>query len=297
MLCSLCPRSCGRERTETKGEGFCRAPERAVVARAAPHFGEEPCISGTRGSGAVFFCGCTLRCVFCQNREISRGTETGTALNDGELRAVFSSLQETGVHNLNLVTGTHFTPAILRALEGFARRIPIVWNSSGYETPQTLALLEGKIQIYLPDMKYSDPDLALRYSSAKDYPERAKEAIREMVRQTGPCVFDEDGLLKSGVLIRHLMLPGQLDNTLGVIDWVSSAFPKGTVLFSLMTQYTPPEQGLEAFPELRKRVSPLEYDAALSYMELCSLEDGYTQELSSATEELLPVFDGTGVTH
>lgn len=295
MNCSVCPRLCGAYRGEKTASGFCVSPENAVVARAAPHFGEEPCISGVRGSGAVFFSGCNLRCVFCQNREISRSASVGKAVSDAELRDIFKKLCETGVHNLNLVTPSHYHRAILRALEGFEPEIPIVWNSSGYELADTLAQLDGKIQVYMPDMKYSDSSLSEKYSRAANYPDVAKLAISEMYRQTGPCVLDENGLLTRGVLIRHLMLPGALDNTLGVIDWVASTFPRGSVMFSLMSQYTPPAEGLEKFPELQKRVTALEYDAAVSYMSLCSLDTGYTQEPTSATEEYLPEFDGTGV--
>lgn len=292
--CNLCPRECGADRSAGPA-GFCLSPDSAVVCRAAPHFGEEPCISGIRGSGAIFFAGCNLRCVFCQNREISRSANAGKPVSDARLREIMKRLCESGVHNINLVTPSHFSAAVLRALDGFSACIPIVWNSSAYETPETLRLLEGRVSVYLPDMKYSDAGLAARYSLAPDYPARAKSAIMEMFRQTGPCRFDSDGLIKSGVIIRHLMLPDALDNTLGVIDWVSEAFPRGSVMFSLMSQYTPPSRGLEAFPELQKRVSPLDYDAAVSYMELCGLDFGYTQEPDSATEEMLPDFDGTGV--
>ena len=292
--CNLCPRECGADR-EAGASGFCRSPEDAVVCRAAPHFGEEPCISGSRGSGAIFFSGCNLRCVFCQNHEISRSADIGKIVSDAELREIMYRLCTRGVHNINLVTPSHFSEAILRALEGFTAGIPIVWNSSAYEKPETLHRLDGRVSVYLPDMKYSDAGLAARYSLAPDYPERAKRAIMEMFHQVGPCRFDTEGLIRSGVIVRHLMLPGALDNTLGVIDWVSETFPRGSVMFSLMSQYTPPSCGLDAFPELRKRVSPLDYDAAVSYMELCGLDFGYTQEPGSATEEMLPEFDCTGV--
>lgn len=294
FVCKLCPRECGVQRSGSAG-GFCRCPESAVVCRAAAHFGEEPCISGTRGSGAIFFSGCNLRCVFCQNREISRNTNVGKTVSAQELRGIMTRLRDSGVHNINLVTPTHFSRVILDALDGFSAGIPIVWNSSAYEKPETLRMLSGRVNIYLPDIKYSSSEIAARYSLAPDYPELAKQAVLEMFRQTGPCRFDDSGLLQSGVVIRHLMLPGALDNTLGVIDWVAEAFPRGSVMFSLMSQYTPPGEGLDAFPELKARVSPLDYDAAVSYMELCGLYFGYVQEPESATEELLPAFDGTGV--
>jgi putative pyruvate formate lyase activating enzyme len=293
--CTLCPRLCSAPRDEKSGSGACRAPDCAVVARAAPHYGEEPCISGTRGSGTVFFSGCCLHCVFCQNFEISEDVSVGKRVSDSELREIILSLRDTGVHNISLVTPGHYHNAICRALDGVELGVPLVWNSSGYERAETLAALEGKVQVYLPDMKYSSPALAARYSAAPNYPEVAKAAITEMYRQVGPCVFDGDGILQRGVLIRHLMLPDALDNTLGVIDWVSEAFPRGSVLFSLMSQYTPPERDLSRFPELCGRVSRIDYDAAVSYMELCGIDFGFTQEPESATDELLPNFDGTGV--
>ncbi len=292
--CNLCPRECGALRSNTPA-GFCLSPERAVVCRAAPHFGEEPCISGTRGSGAIFFAGCNLRCVFCQNREISRETGVGKTVSDSELREIIDRLRDGGVHNINLVTPSHFSASIFHALDGSDVGLPIIWNSSAYEKTETLRMFEGRVNVYLPDMKYSDAQLSARYSLAPDYPERAKSAIMEMFRQTGPCRFDSDGIIQSGVIIRHLMLPDALDNTLGVIDWVAETFPLGSVMFSLMSQYTPPSEGLEDFPELQKTVSPIDYDAAVSYMELCGLDFGYTQEPGSATEEMLPEFDGTGV--
>lgn len=293
-ICFECPRECGANRSDAPS-GFCRSPESAVVCRAAPHFGEEPCISGTRGSGAIFFAGCNLRCVFCQNREISRGSQVGKAVTPERLREIITELCDSGVHNINLVTPNHYSNAILRVLNGFDPGIPLVWNSSAYEKAETLRRFEGRIDIYLPDMKYSDPVLAGRYSMAPDYPEKSKAAISEMFRQVGPCRFDENGLMTRGVIVRHLMLPGALDNTLGVIDWFSGAFPRGSVMFSLMSQYTPPPESLDNFPELGRTVSALEYDAAVSYLKLCGLELGYTQELGSATEELLPDFDCTGL--
>ncbi len=215
MTCTICPRGCRAER-ETGHLGFCAMGHTPVVARAAPHYWEEPCISGTRGSGCVYYSGCNLRCVFCQNYEIS-------ALNQGQevtvphLREIFHRLEAQGVHNLNLVTGAHFTPAIAEALEP-PPPLPAVWNSAGYETVQTLRTLEGKVQVYLPDMKYSDAALAGQLSAAPDYPAVAKAAIQEMFRQTGPYELDKDGMLVRGVMIRHLVLPGYLDNTFGGRD-------------------------------------------------------------------------------
>lgn len=292
MTCSICPRFCGADRNGKRG-GFCRSAEKAAVTRAAPHFGEEPCISGTRGSGTVFFSGCNLRCVFCQNHEISRGG-VGQELDAAGLRELFVRLRDKGVHNINLVTPTHFSRVIAEALSGLKLGIPVVWNSSGYDSVETLRMLDGLVQIYMPDYKYSDPVLAGRYSSAEDYPRVALEAIREMYRQTGPFVMDEDGILRSGVLIRHLILPGNPENSLRCIDAVEDNLPADKILFSLMSQYTP-MPGLESFPELCRRISAEEYERVSSYLEFSDISYGYTQSPESATDEMIPDFDGTGL--
>lgn len=287
-LCSLCPRSCGADRAA--GDlGFCGVAETALVCRAAPHFGEEPCLSGTRGSGAVFFAGCSLRCVYCQNREISRGA-VGRPYTAEELRTLFLSLRDQGVHNLDLVTPTHFSGVIAAALDGLDPGVPVVWNSSGYERVETLRRLEGLARVYLPDLKYMDAALAKCYSAAPDYPEIALAAIREMYRQTGPFTLDGDGLLRSGVLIRHLVLPGAVENTRKVIDAVEENFPPEGVMFSLMAQYTP-MPGLEAYPELCRPVSAEEYDACRRYLERSGVARGYVQDLSSTGTEMIPEFE------
>ncbi len=292
MNCTLCPRRCGAPRRGGHN-GVCAVPETAMVCRAAPHFGEEPCISGTRGSGAVFFAGCSLRCVFCQNRDISRGA-SGVPVSAARLREIFLSLRDQGVHNINLVTPTHVTGEIIAALDGPELGIPVVWNSSGYESVETLRRLEGLVQIYMPDFKYADRELAARYSAAPDYPEIALAAIGEMYRQTGPAVLDGDGILRRGLLIRHLILPGSPENTLRVIDAVEDHFPTEHILFSLMSQYTP-MPGLEAFPELQRRVSQEEYERCASYLDFSDISRGYVQSPESATDEMIPAFDGTGV--
>ena len=293
-ICSDCPRRCGAERSDTKSGGVCASPALPRVARAAPHFGEEPCISGSRGAGTIFFTGCSLRCVYCQNRAISRGGGEGRTVSVEALRSMMLRLRDEGVHCIDLVTPTHYLRAVREALEGLELGIPVVWNSSGYESVDALRTLEGLVQVYLPDYKYSDAALAKRYSAAADYPEAASAAIREMFRQTGPYRMDENGLLVSGVLIRHLILPGEIENSMGAIDFVSESFPPGSVLFSLMSQYTPIE-GLEKYPALRRRVDPGENEHLIRYMRRCGLADGYWQETSSATEEQIPAFDGTGV--
>ena len=292
FICNDCPRRCGALRTDTKVGGVCASPALPRVARAAPHFGEEPCLTGTRGSGAVFFTGCNLRCVFCQNREISRGG-TGETLTVPQLRDCFLRVRDTGVHNLNLVTGSHFARPIAEALDGLELGIPVVWNSSGYESVETLRLLEGLVQIYMPDYKYSKSETARRCSAAADYPEVARAAIREMFRQTGPYVMGDDGLLRSGVLIRHLILPGEELGAMDAIDFAAEEFPENSVLFSLMSQYTP-MPGLERFPALRRRVSAEENELLRGYFAGSGL-DGWWQEPDSATGDMIPAFDGTGL--
>ena len=291
--CYDCPRKCGIVRSETEYGGFCGSFSLPSVVRASPHFGEEPCITGTRGSGAVFFSGCSLKCVFCQNHEISRKA-VGKKLSVEEMRSLLLRLRDTGVHNINLVTPTHHSRFLAEVLTGLDLGIPVVWNSSGYESVETLQMLEGLVQVYMPDMKYMDADLAKAYSAAADYPEVAAAAIREMFRQRGEIQMDDDGMLTSGVLIRHLILPGQEENAMNVIDFVADSFPEGSVLFSLMGQYTP-MQGTGRFPELQRRVSEESVNNLCHYMKTRKLENGYWQEVSSATEEMIPLFDGTGV--
>lgn len=289
MICTLCPRRCAALRTETAGEGFCAMPSAPVVARAMLHRWEEPCLSGTRGSGAVFFSGCVLGCVYCQNGRISR-EGFGRTVSVPRLREIFLELIAQGAHNIDLVSPTPFAPAIREALEE-PLPVPVVWNTGGYERVETLRSLEGRVQIWLPDMKYADRALAERYSGAADYFEAASAAIVEMHRQAGDYVI-EDGLLRRGVVIRHLLLPGALDNAKAVMDWVAASFRPGQVLFSLMSQYTP-QPGAGGL--LSRRVTGGEYRAALAYMENLGIADGYCQDSSSAREEYTPAFDLSGV--
>ena len=290
MICTLCPRRCGAERTDTRAGGLCGMPAAPVVARAMLHQWEEPCLVGDHGAGCVFFSGCNLRCCFCQNGTISR-EGFGKPISVERLREIFRELIAQGAACLDLVTPTHFTPAILEALGDEKWPVPVVWNCGGYESVETLRLLEGKVQVYLPDLKYALPGPAKRYSGAEDYFERASAAILEMYRQTGPCVL-EDGRLKRGVVIRHLQLPGELENTRRCIDWVAETFRPGEVLFSLMSQYTP-QPGAKG--PLARHVTGAEYRAAVAYMENCGITDGYTQERTSAREEYTPDFDLRGV--
>ena len=289
--CYIGPRACGALRGENGG-GICRSPALPQVARAAPHFGEEPCIGGSRGTGAVFFTGCNLRCVFCQNRDISRG-QTGRVLSTDELRELFLRLRDQGVASLDLVTGSHYTPWIAEALSGLDLGIPVVWNSSGYDSVESLRQLEGLVQVYMPDFKYWKKELAKRYSAAEDYPEAARAAIREMYRQVGPYELDSDGIMRRGLLIRHLILPGQDLNAMDVMDFAAEEFPPGSLLFSLMSQYTP-MPGLEGFPELQQPIEPELNLRLISYMQRLGLE-GYWQDTASATAEEIPAFDLTGL--
>ena len=292
IRCELCPRRCGAIRGDEKPGGICRSPLLPRVARAAPHYGEEPCIAGKNGTGAVFFTGCNLRCVFCQNIDISRG-EGGAPVTVSELRDMLLRLRDQGVDSIDLVTGAHYIPAICDALSGLTLGIPVVWNSSGYESAESLRELSGLVQVYMPDFKYFDPAAAKRYSAAEDYPTAAAAAIKEMYRQVGPYELDDNGLLNRGVLIRHLILPGRTEDAMNVIDFAADEFPQGAVLFSLMSQYTP-MPGLERFPELGRRVTPEENRALIHYMQVRRL-DGFWQEPDAATEYMIPDWDLTGV--
>lgn len=291
MICELCPRRCGAERTGTEGGGVCAMPALPVLARAALHFWEEPPISGKRGSGTVFFSGCPLKCAFCQNEAISQ-KNFGKTVSAGRLREIFDELIAQGAHNINLVNPTHFSH-VLGSVLAEPLSVPVVWNSGGYERVETLWALEGKVQVYLPDLKYLTPALAERCSAAPDYPQYASAAIMEMVRQVGPYELDGAGLLKKGVVIRHLILPGQAAEAKRVMDWVAENFPPKTVLFSLMSQYVPMGRAA-AMPGLDRRLRGSEARAAEEYMAALGLE-GFVQDRESASGEFVPAFDLTGV--
>ena len=287
-VCTLCPRRCGVDRRVKTG--FCGMGESPRVARAALHFWEEPCISGTRGSGAVFFSGCTLGCVYCQNYGISHGGQ-GKDIAVGHLADIFKMLEDQGAHNINLVTGTPFVPAILDALAMYRPGIPIVWNTGGYETLETLKMLNGAVDIYLPDLKHVSSRLSKLCAYAEDYFEAASRAVEEMCRQTGEAVYDEHGILQKGTLVRHLILPGCTGDSCRVLDFIAEKLPKGTPV-SLMRQYTP-------IPECRvagldRRVTDQEYARVLSHFEALGLS-GYTQEKEAADSGYTPPFDLTGV--
>lgn len=286
--CTLCPRRCGVDRTAGE-RGFCAMPAQPVAARAMLHYGEEPPISGSFGTGAVFFSGCTLRCVYCQNREISLERH-GKPCTSDELREIFLRLVDEGAQSIDLVTPTHFLPSILPALTP-KLPVPVVYNCGGYERVETLRELEGLVDIYLPDFKYADRALAKRFSAAEDYPEVAEAALREMYRQVGAPVY-EDEQMKRGLLVRHLVLPDCLGNSLRVLERFAALFPKHDVPLSLMAQYVPVGR---QDPPLDRCLTREEYDGAVSWMELCGITQGFVQDFSAATTEYLPTFDGTGI--
>lgn len=284
--CKLCPRRCGVNRI--KGErGACRMGYYPVVARAAAHFWEEPCISGINGSGTIFFSGCSMGCVYCQNYEIST-LDKGKEISIDELRKLFFSLYEQGVHNINLVNPTHFTGVIAEALRE-RPPIPVVYNCGGYESVETLMSLEGLVDVYMPDLKYSNDALGERYSHVGNYSETAKAAILEMYRQTGKYELDEEGILQRGVLVRHLILPNSFENSAGVIKWIASKFRPGEILFSLMGQYIPYGAAYK-YPEINRKLSQEEYDRVETLLFSLDIEDGFVQDLDSAQEEYIPPF-------
>ena len=287
-ICTLCPRRCGVDRSVKTG--FCGMEEMPKVARAALHFWEEPCISGARGSGTVFFSGCTLRCAFCQNYEISHLGQ-GKEITVQRLADIFSMLEDQGAHNINLVTATPFVPVILAALEIRKPGIPIVWNTGGYETIETLKMLEEVVDIYLPDLKHVSPRLSKLCAGAPDYFEVASQAIQEMCRQTGPAVYDENSMLQKGVIVRHLILPGCTMDSRKVLDFIAESLPKGTPV-SLMRQYTPSPYC--KIPGLDRRITDAEYSRVLAHFQALGLT-GYTQEKESADSAYTPPFDLTGV--
>ena len=288
--CELCPRKCGVDRQKNKG--FCRVSDRITLGRAGLHFWEEPCISGYGGSGAIFFSGCNMGCIFCQNMSLSRG-EVGKEVTEKRLREIFYELIDEGADNINLVTPTHFVPEIVKALSAERLPVPVVYNTSSYEDVNTLRMLDGFVDIYLPDLKYKDSSLSSALSRSPDYYERAVPAIKEMVRQTGAPVFDDEGMMLKGTIIRHLVLPGYLNNTYDIIDAFGENF-NGRAMFSLMSQYTPPGTKLP-YESLNRRLTEEEYEKAVDYMYLSGIEDGFLQELSSAKEEYTPAFDLTGI--
>ncbi|MBS6942497.1 MAG: radical SAM protein [Clostridiales bacterium] len=290
--CTLCPRRCGADRTT--GRGQCGMGARIQVARAALHTGEEPCLCGERGAGAVFFSGCALHCVFCQNAEISQGG-FGREISTARLAEIFLRLQDEGAQTLDLVSPTHFAPQIARALERAKPRlrIPVVYNSGGYDSLEALKMMEGLVEIYLPDLKYKDAALAARYSGAADYFEVAQEAVQEMYRQTGPVQWGESGVLQRGLMVRHLLLPGCRKDSMAVLEALSHLVPPKRILLSLMSQYTPCYHAA-AYKEIDRRVTDFEIDSVRDYAVQLGFE-GYGQARSAASAGYTPAFDLTGV--
>ncbi len=289
--CALCPRNCHANRLVGE-RGCCGETAEIRAARAALHMWEEPCISGESGSGTIFFTGCPLGCVYCQNKTISGGT-VGKTISTDRLMEIFFELKSQGAHNINLVTAGHFMPQVCAALRCAALEIPIVYNTSGYEKPETLRMADGLVDVYLPDFKYMDPRLAKRYSHAPDYPEVAKAALAEMVRQAGEPVFDEEGMMKKGVIVRHLVLPGHADDSKAVVRYLYETYGDG-IYISIMNQYTP-MPGMGRYQELTRRLTKEEYDSVVDYAVDLGIENGFIQEGGTAEESFIPPFDITGI--
>ena len=289
MICNQCPRKCNVDRIRTTG--YCKSPEEFRLSRAALHFWEEPCISGKNGSGAVFFSGCNLGCLFCQNYEISHENKGMTVSDDGLIK-IFENLIEQGANNINLVNPTHYAVQLATLLKKYKPSVPVVYNSSGYESTETLKMLDGLVDIYLPDFKYIRSDKALKYSRAEDYPEVAMRALEEMYLQRGKTEFDENGIMKKGMIIRHLILPSNTNSSLKILDFINEKFPNAYV--SLMAQYTPCKD-LSAVPELDRKITEREYNKVVDYALNLGMDKIFIQSGESADEKFIPDFDFTGI--
>lgn len=290
MNCTACPRGCNADRDT--GTGVCGVGNEYIVARAAPHYWEEPYISGEKGSGTVFFSGCNLRCVFCQNYEVSRA-DCGKAVSEKQLMRIFDALVEKGVHNINLVTPTHYATMLAKTLEKYRSPVPIVYNSSGYESVETLKMLDGLVDIYLPDIKYFDSEPSAKYSGAPDYFEFASKAVLEMYRQTGNLVVGDDGTAKKGLLIRHLVLPGNISQTIKIFSWIAENLSDETYI-SLMRQYVPYGKAKE-MPPLNRRLTDREYSIVKKKILALGFENCCFQSKSAAEEIFIPDFNLQGV--
>lgn len=292
--CELCPRNCGINRLNDE-LGFCKSGKNVKVARASLHHWEEPCISGSNGSGTVFFSNCNLNCVFCQNHQISQ-ENTGKEVSIERLAQIFLEQQKRGAHNINLVTPSHYVPQIIEALKiakNNGLNLPIVYNTNSYEGITTIKLLKGYIDIYLPDLKYYNNKYAEKYSGARNYFKHASEAIKEMVNQVGPCKFDSDGIMKKGVIIRHMMLPGLLFDSKKIIDYIYNTFGD-SVYVSIMNQYTPLNK-VNNFPEINKPVNPKHYEALIDYCLSIGIKNGFIQEDGTVKESFVPDFNLEGI--
>ena len=295
--CELCPRKCKADRTKTTG--YCKSGSEVKVARAALQMWEEPCISGMNGSGTIFFSGCTLGCCFCQNYRISQ-EGFGKEITVNQLSDLFLRLQDQGAHNIYLVTASHFLPSVIRALDQVKHRltIPVVYNTSGYERTEAIDLLDGYVDIWLPDFKYYSSDLAKRYSNAADYFETASQAIAYMIKKTGSPVFDcrdpQTPLMKKGVIIRHMVLPGCRSDSFAILRWIAGHLPRGQYYISLLSQYTPFYRSAD-HPEINRRITSYEYQKVVDLALELGLDQGFMQEKSSAQEEYTPPFDLEGI--
>lgn len=291
--CQLCPRTCKVNRTVSTG--FCSCTNEVKAARAALHLWEEPCISGTQGSGTVFFSGCTLKCCFCQNSQISC-ENFGKTLSVSQLSEIFLKLQEEGAHNLNLVTPTQYLPFIIEALDNIKKllSIPVIYNCGGYERPEVISLLKDYVDIYMPDLKYYDASLSFSYSKAKDYFSFASKAIQKMIEQTGVPTFNKEGILQKGVLIRHLVLPGCKEDSMKLLEWISETLPKDSFLLSLLSQYTPVYKA-SMYPKINRKVTTYEYNKVLDKAISLGLTQGFMQERSSASSAYTPSFQLEGL--
>lgn len=289
MICNACPRGCNVDRQNTLG--YCKSPEKFKLARASLHYWEEPSISGKNGSGAIFFSGCNLGCVFCQNYEISHGCK-GVEVSDDKLIDIMKRLVDEGANNINFVNPTHYSLQLLRVLEKYKPPVPIVYNTSGYDSVETLKMLDGAVDIYLPDFKYIRPEKALKYSKAEDYPQVAEEALAEMKRQVGEDVFDENGIMQRGMIIRHLVLPSNTNSSISALDYLAENF--GDTYISVMAQYVPCGD-LTEYKEINRPLTQREYDKVVNHIFDLGLQKIFVQELEAASDEFIPDFDFTGV--
>ena len=295
-VCIQCPRKCKKQRIDEQPEtyGYCRVSNEVKVARASLHFWEEPCISGEEGSGTVFFSGCNLQCVYCQNVEIAKGVR-GKTISVERLAEIFLELQEKGANNINLVTPSHYYPQIKEALLLVKEKlfVPVIANTSSYDSVESLRQMEGLVDIYLADFKYLDNQLAKKYSNAENYPQVAKEALKEMFRQVGEPVFDDEGRMKKGMIIRHLLLPGYQEDSKAVIKYLYETFGD-SVFISIMNQYTPLSH-MSSYPELNRSITEEEYEEVVDFAIELGIENGFIQEGETAKESFIPAFDGEGV--
>lgn len=292
MICNLCPRNCGVDRSEKRG--YCGAGDKIMAARASLHYWEEPCISGEEGSGTVFFSGCSLKCVYCQNSSISVGYK-GKEISVERLAEIFTELQEKKANNINLVTGDHFLPQIIKSVvkaREMGLKIPVILNTSSYLNVETVKMAKGYIDIYLADFKYMRSETGDRYSRAQDYPHVAKQAIDEMVRQTGTPIYDSRGIMQKGVIIRHMMLPGIMDESKEIIKYVHERYGNSVVM-SIMNQFTP--IGVDNYKEINRHITSEEYDELIDYALSVGVEEAFVQEDGTASESFIPEFDFCGI--